>query len=191
MKIFEPYKGRTIARKRQIMSIPEVLDFKDLLYIGASPERFELVDLFYHAGYSIDVLEIHEPNVIALRKINKKHWIFNRVMLGDVRHVEKVVVHRYDITLFWHGPEHLHLNEVAPTLAKLEDWTKHLLICGSPWGEYPQGPIKGNEHEVHRCSLFPEDFKKLGFKTSTIRRHPGRGSNLIAWKRTNVANNDD
>lgn len=184
LKVFEPYKTRAKKRKLQVAKIPNVYAFDTLLYIGASPSRFELIDEFYYSSYEIDVLEIFEPNVESLRILNRRWKIFNKIMLGDVRKVEEILQHRYDVIVFWHGPEHLHLHEVAPTMLKLESFAKKLLICGLPWGEYPQGPVDGNAHEKHVSSLFPNDFKKLGFTTSTLRRHPGRGSNLLAWKVT-------
>lgn len=184
LKVFEPYKGKSKKRKRQIAGIPKVYIYDTLLYVGASPDRFELVDEFYYAGYEIDVLEIWKPNFTALEILNQRWKIFNKVMLGDVREVEEILQHQYDVIVFWHGPEHLHLNDFVPTIRKLEDFAKRLLICGCPVGDYPQGPVKGNFYEEHASSLFPEDFKKLGFKTSTLRRSPGRGSNLLAWKKT-------
>jgi len=184
LKIFQPYKNRAKKRKLQIAAIPKVYDYDTLLYIGASPNRFELIDKFFYAGYEIDVLEIFEPNVKALEVMNRRWKIFKNIMLGDVREVEQILKHQYDVIVFWHGPEHLGLLDFKPTLRKLEDFALRLLICGCPWGDYPQGPVKGNEHEKHLSSLFPEDFQKLGYKTSTLRNRPGRGSNLLAWKET-------
>ena len=183
LKVFEPYENKAKKRKRQIASIPNVYAYTSLLYIGASATRFELVDEFYYAGYEIDVLEIFPPNVFALEIINRRWKIFNEITCGDVRSVEQILKHRYDVIVFWHGPEHLGLLDFVPTMRKLEDFAKHLLICGCPWGDYPQGPEKGNPHEMHMTSLVPKDFKLLGFTTSTL-RSPGRGSNLLAWKKT-------
>jgi len=184
LKVFDPYEGKSVKRKRQIADIPHVFDYRTLLYIGASPNRFELIDEFFYAGYEIDVLEIFEPNVKALEAMNRRWKIFKNIMLGDVREVEQILKHRYDVIVFWHGPEHLGLLDFKPTLRKLEDFALRLVICGCPWGDYPQGAVKGNRHEKHRSSLFPADFQSLGFNVSTIRKHPGRGSNLLAWKET-------
>jgi len=182
LKVFDPYKGKARARKKQIAEIPNVYDYRTLLYIGASPNRFELIDEFFYVGYEIDVLEIFEPNVKALKIINRRWKIFNEIICGDVRNVERILKHCYDVIVFWHGPEHLLKHDLAPTILKLEDFAHHLLICGCPWGDYPQGAVKGNQHEKHLSSLFPADFQSLGFNVSTIRKHPGRGSNLLAWK---------
>jgi len=184
LKVFDQYKGKAIARKGQVAQIPNVYNYQTLLYVGASPSRFELIDEFYYASYKIDVLEIWKPNVESLRILNRRWKLFNKIMLGDVRRIEEILQHRYDVVIFWHGPEHLGRLDFAPTIRKLEDFAKHLLICGCPWGDYPQGPVKGNPHEAHASSLDPWQFKALGFNTSTIRRSPGRGSNLLAWKKT-------
>lgn len=183
LKVFNQYKGKAKARKAQVASIPNVYNYQTLLYIGASLARFELIDEFYYAGYEIDVLEIFEPNVKSLEVMNRRWKIFKNVMLGDVRKVEEILKSQYDVIVFWHGPEHLGKLEIAPTLRKLEDFARRLLICGCPWGDYPQGPVKGNVHEEHVSSLDPWFFKDLGFNTSTVRRSPGRGSNLLAWKK--------
>jgi len=183
LKILEPYRMRARKRKLQVAKIPNVYAYETLLYIGASPSRFELIDEFFYAKYKIDVLEIFEPNVKALEIMNRRWKIFNKIMLGDVRKVEEILQHRYDVIVFWHGPEHLDLLDFVPTMKKLEDFAKRLLICGCPWGDYPQGPVKGNVHEKHVSSLYQMDFQRIGFKTSTLRQ-PGRGSNLLAWKKT-------
>jgi len=184
LKVFEPYKDRAKKRKLQVAKIPNIYAYDTLLYIGASPDRFELIDEFYYANYEIDVLEIFEPNVQALEVMNRRWKIFNKIMLGDVRRIEEILQHQYDVIVFWHGPEHLGLLDFVPTMRKLEDFALRLLICGCPWGDYPQGAVKGNRNEKHLSSLFPADFEALGFNTSTIKRSPGRGSNLLAWKET-------
>lgn len=187
MAIFDNYRERAKKRKVQIRAIEGVFDYSTLLYVGASPDRFEMVDLFFDAGYEIDVLEIHPPNVIRLKEINAKWGIFNRVIQGDVRHVEQYLVCQYDVILFWHGLEHIKATEHLQVIAKLEDWTKHLLIFGQPWGSYAQGPVKRNRHERHVSSLKPDLFKGLGYRTSIVGRKPGRKSNLVAWKRIGEA----
>lgn len=184
--IFDPWKDKSVARKRQVKKIPGVFDYKRMLYIGANPQRIELVDLFYGAGYEIDVLEVDEKNVINLEKLNRKWHIFSRIYMGEITKVAETFCdeynEKYDICLWWHGPEHVQKNKLNETIKKIESWTRYLVILGCPWGEYPQEK-KGKPYEKHESALYPQDFHRLGYKTETLRKPDKRGSNILAWKK--------
>jgi hypothetical protein len=183
MNIFDGWKGRSMKRKKQLLSIPKILDYKTLLYIGANPQRLELLDIFYNAGYKIDVLEIFPANVEGLKEINRKEKIFNKIILGDVREIDETMTDRkYDIVCWWHGPEHVKKHYFAPTLRQLENLTIHITVLGCPWGKYPQGALYGNEYEKHESSLYPKDFRELGYNVKMIKKPNKRGSNILAWK---------
>lgn len=186
-RILKPWIGKSVARKKHIRMIPDIFDYETMLYIGANPRRIELADMFYLKGYEIDVLEIWEPNQKALLEWNKKWKIFRTIFLGDVRLIERIAWpdNKWDIILFWHGPEHLPKMDVAPMLEKLEQFANHLVILGCPRGEYEQDPVDGNPHERHECFLYEEDFHALGYCTATVRPKKPRGSNITAWKRIN------
>ena len=47
----------TARREQLLRSIPDVGDYRSLLYIGANVERMEMLDLFIEKGYRIDILE--------------------------------------------------------------------------------------------------------------------------------------
>lgn len=184
-RILKPWIGKSVARKKHIKAIPDIFDYETMLYIGANPRRIELADMFYLKGYEIDVLEAWEPNFKALVEWNKKWKIFEYIYREDVRFIDKHIHHRekWDIILFWHGPEHLPKMDLAPTLEKLEAKANHLVILGCPRGEYEQEAIDGNPFERHECYLYEEDFHALRYCTATVRPKKPRGSNITAWKR--------
>ena len=179
-------------------SIPSLLEGKTILYVGAKvkkrwPKGLEFLDIFYEAGFTIDVLEIFQQNVIALRRMNKEGrkfinrpippGMFRRIYLGSVVDVdEKIKDKTYDVVMFNHGPEHLRSHEVIPTLAKLEKITDGVLIIGCPWGIYRQGSVHGNDHETHLSYLYPEMFIKLGFEVRTMGEKDVKKSHILAWK---------
>ncbi len=184
MNIFDSWKRRAKARKRAVLKIPKILDYKTLLYIGANPHRIELLDLFYKAGYKIDVLEIFPANVKGLKELNKKEKIFNKIYEGDVKEIEEIITDKtYDVVCWWHGPEHVEKHHIKSTLLQLEGLTDHIIFTGCPWGKYPQGAEYGNTHEEHKSCLYLLFFRKLGYKTRTTKiKINKRGSNILAWK---------
>lgn len=173
------------GRKKQIkIFIPELKESRSCLYIGASPDRFEIVDLLLRWGYhEIDVLEIWAKNVNELREMNKEYRIFRDIILGDVRKIELYIEDIYDVVMWWHGPEHIPKEDLNDTIRDLEMFAKKYVVIGCPWGEYPQGSVKGNKHEIHLASLDKKDFDDLGYKVKTLRKKGKRGSNILAWKR--------
>lgn len=180
------WRIRAKRRKKQITrNIKGLKKFKTLLYIGANKDRIEMVDLFYDWGYEIDVLEIWEPNIKELLKLNKKYKIFRNIIHADImnngleNHLGK-----YDVVMFWHGPEHIKPKFLPLLISKLESLTKHFVIMASPIGQYEQGPVDGNEHETHEAYLYPEDFAKFQYKVNCLRRKKNkpRGSNMVIWR---------
>lgn len=164
-------------KERQLLTcVPDVLNYKSLLYIGASGRRQKTLGLFINRGYDYTILEIWHPNVEWLRKR------FKNVIEGDVRDIDDFNLGVFDIVCWWHGPEHVKENEVVPIFDKLKNMTKEILIAACPWGIYEQDAVDGNLHEIHFSYLYPEFFEKLGWKTSTFGKRDVKGSNLLAWQ---------
>lgn len=180
--LLKQMKRRAAKRKRQVKAIPGIRDGKTLLYVGASPDRFELVDLFRGWGYKIDVLEIWPKNVEKLKKLNAQVSVFRDIILGDIRNCGSSFNNTYDVSVWWHGPEHVEKHEFPQALKHLEERTKRLVILGCPWGDYSQGPVKGNVYEIHKSVFYPKDFEELGYTTKTLKKNGKRGSNILAWK---------
>jgi len=173
-----------MTRNRQLLHcIPDALKYKTLLYVGANRRRQQVLDLFRDRGYRITVLEIWLPNAMY---IAKRVSGVQDVVCGDVRNImrEALPLPRYDVVCWWHGPEHIAIEDLAPTLANLEEIAERLVILASPWGRYDQGPVDGNPWEKHRSSIYPDLLRALGYSTHTIGTRDRRGSNLLAWRNT-------
>jgi len=168
-----------IARARQAFAaVPDLLDYKTLLYIGASKARVEMLSYFIKKNYEITIMEAWTENVLYYRQNSR----FN-IIQADVRNVNKIPLGNFDVIMWWHGPEHVEKELLPDIFNELFKHTKKVLILACPWGLYIQQAVRGNPYEVHRSHLYPEFFKELGFKTSTLGRRDRRGLNLIAWRR--------
>lgn len=186
-KCFAQMVGKTVARKRQLLKfIPGVMKCKTMLYIGANPRRFELMDLFWAEApqMKVDVLEAWAKNVDGLWKLNAKYRIFNNILHGDISAIgiEKEVNAPYDVVVFWHGPEHIYKSEIPQILGTLRMMASKYVILGCPWGKFPQKAVGFNPFEEHKSHLFPADFQKWGYKTRTIKKPDKRGGHILAWK---------
>lgn len=167
-------------RLRQLRKcIPDIFAYRTLLYIGANIKRLEMVMKFIKAGYVIHFLEIWPTNAIRLKRN------FVNVIEGDVRSIEKLELEeKYDVVMWWHGPEHVKKEEIAPTLEKLIEKAEKIVIIACPYGKYEQGKIRGNPYERHLSTLNSMFFRMLGWKTNVVERVAGKSnSNLLAWHR--------
>lgn len=152
-----------------------------LLYIGANPTREpQCVGSMHRAGHEITLLEIWPDNVAHFRADAR----FTHVVLGDVRKIRGLTLPhcRYDAILWWHGPEHIGVEDLPGTLAQLESLSD-LIVLACPWGVMKQGPYYGNPHETHLAYLEPRHFP-AGYDTDTVGAKDTRGGHLIAWKRS-------
>ena len=69
-----------ITRNNSVLKLCKDIDLNvDILYIGAHPERFQLVNMFKEKGAKLDLLEIFKPNVDYF--LNEKTKIFNNIIL--------------------------------------------------------------------------------------------------------------
>lgn len=172
---------RLERRKKQFLaSCPLAFLPGEVLYVGAKPERMEMLDLFIEAGSAVDILEIWSPNVEALVRWNEKEGRVRAIMKGDVRTAD--LVGKYDVAVWYHGPEHVEREALPFCLSNLEMMARRVVVLGMPWGIYRQGPAGGNVFEAHRTSLYPEDLRRFGYLTDTIGEKDRTGSNLLAWK---------
>ncbi len=184
---------RTRARKRKkqiIKNIKGLKELQTLLYIGANPNRIEIVDLFYDWGYEITVLEAWRSNAEALIKLNKKYCLFKDIICGDILDEEiwgngfGCFPGLFDVVMFWHGPEHVDKESLPELLRIMEVLARKVVILACPIGKYEQGEVHENPYELHASYLWPEDFEQYGYKTDSFVRKKGmaRFSNLVAWK---------
>lgn len=108
----------------------------------------------------LTIVEAHEPNVETLREVMPEEEIIH----ADIR--EWAPPKKYDLVVWWHGPEHVNSPEVKPMLEKLEAAVVGTLLIGCPWGDYKQGEIDGNPFERHLCPLSVAYFRKKGFRVT-------------------------
>ena len=161
------YRGKRLNLFLKNILKPEM----NILYIGARDDSPRHIELFKNCN--VTILEIFESNVVILRRAG-----FN-VIQGDVKTFDPKG--NYDIILWSHGPEHLHLEDIPVTLLRIEDYTSVAVVLMCPWGLYEQGEIDGNNNELHLSHLQPSTFEKLGYSVE-IQGIEGVGSNLMATK---------
>lgn len=180
-----------IRERHLAASIPSLLEFetapparfRTLLYVGAKPGRIQMVRLFRAHYFLVDVLEAWSPNADALRKWNEENPTFGLIWTGNIRTTSALAdLPKYDIAMFWHGPEHVTREDLPFVLKNLESLATRAVILGSPWGRYHQDAVGGNPFEKHVSALYEEDFSSFGYRTSTIGTKDKKGSHLLAWK---------
>jgi len=176
-------EGAKMLNRDKIMKgfIPDIFDHKTALYVGASGRRQAFAHELKEHGYSIDCLEIWPKNFVYLNKYFSK--LFDGIVLGDVKNCDTLIHGTYDIAVWWQGPEHIAKEDLAETLDKLLNLVSKFVVISCPWGIWPQGAFGGNPYEEHKASLYPEDFKKLGWEVRPVGEEDGRHSCIIAWKR--------
>jgi len=157
--------------------IPDLFKFKTVLYVGANTHRCHILPTFRNRGYEIDIVEPHKPNCDYYTGVIGIRNTYN-VTIQEFNPEDK-----YDVVFWWHGPEHVKKEELESTLKHIESMTKKYVVLGCPWGNNPQEAIDGNYFEIHRSSMYVEDFEKLGYNVDTIGTKDNWNSNLIAWKK--------
>ena len=157
--------------------IPDLYDYKSVLYIGARSDRFDYGEDFRDAGYEVTILEIFKPNVRYLRTIK---WV-KYVCHCDVRKFWGIS-NWFDIIFWWHGPEHIKDYEISATVLNLEKYAKVAVVLGCPWGYFRQGAIHGNKYEAHVSSNDYQIFEQLGYTVECLGKKDERGSNITAVK---------
>ena len=176
-------------RLAQVLSrLPELLRppplVREALYVGAHPGRAQLAPEMKAAGYELTLLEIWDNNV---RAFMEKPGPFTTVWGGDVRDVADIVYHYrpakpFPVSVWWHGPEHVLIDELPSVLEGLEFATRALVVLACPWGRNPQGAAYGNPHEKHVAHLDIPDLERLGYTVVGLGEHNRLWSQLLAWK---------
>lgn len=146
------------------------------LYIGAECDSIFLLPELWASKYKVTLLEAWGPNCLKY----KNHPMIDGVINCTIQSFG--VKHRWDLTVWWHGPEHIKKEDLAPTIFNIESLTGRLILLACPWGRYEEGEMHGNPFEVHRASLYEEDFRSLGYDVDVIGEKDVPGSNLMAWK---------
>lgn len=151
-----------------------------LLYIGARPDAHSWLPELHEAGHQITVLEVWEENAQGLKDDPRIQLLIQ----GDVRNVDDLFGNAFDYIMWWHGPEHLPLGIIIPTLYKLEQLARRMVLLACPYGLYPQGSHKGNPYEEHKTTLYPANFIEWGYEVRMDGTRDEAGSEIVAWKHT-------
>lgn len=145
------------------------------LYIGASVSRFQMGQRLIDAGYEISIVEPWQPNIVHYRARGFP------VVADDIRNAV-LYLRKFDIVMWWHGPEHVNARDLAWLIPALETLARRYVILAYPYGEYAQGSHLGNDYEKHVTTLWPDSFR--GYQSASIgKAGDGPQSCVIAWKR--------
>jgi len=170
-------------------AIPDIWDYEPVLYIGANTEQFCFKEQLQ--GRIVDVLEIDHQRCIDLTSAFR--WI-RKVIEGDVMYVDELIDDIYPVVMWFGGPSALREKEhVKPTLDKLFDIAKKLLVVSMPYGKrsYTTERLEYLKHAIPETydwqvlGIHPVDLLELKFKVATLGRENGRISNMLAWRYKN------
>ncbi len=168
--------------------VPGVLSGgKSVLYIGATPHRFQMGRELFESGARITLLEAHGPFADHYRG----HPWLNDVIHGDARSLP--AGRKWDYVIWWHGPEHIKRDELPVALCGLESAANELVLLGTPWGNNRSGMMAGNPYSVHASHLDKESMLELGYECDTIgvKDNPGTWCHMMAWKHLGQQDDDD
>ena len=174
--------------KRLLAILPDRMNYKSLLYIGARPDRIDHIEIFKHCN--VTIAEIWRNNVRNIRKALKSpnaHKAVKKLRgLKSVKIIKRNIIdmdldRKFDVGMWWHGPEHVASDKLQQAIENLERHTRCVVVLGCPWGHYAQSNFQ-NPHEKHISHNNPEFFHSLGYHVETQGKK-GPGSNIMSIKR--------
>jgi hypothetical protein len=84
--------------------------------------------------------------------------VYNRTMVGDIRD-ELPRAGEYDVILCSHVIEHFDKEEAWRLIDLMKQRSRIATVLALPFGEWPQGPVDGNDFEIHRSVWTAADFR--------------------------------
>jgi hypothetical protein len=127
------------------------------------------------------VLEYHPPNYeSALERFKGNTNV--KVVWGDVRSASTFVDENADCSFWWHGPEHIPLEDLPKALKELKTLSNKAVLWACPWGSYygvGEGEYLGDGHHY-----YPENnhFTDLGMKVINTGADKNDGNaNIFAY----------
>ena len=164
------------------------IDGKSLLYVGFNQiiptvgihHKKWWYDLFSEKGFTkFTILEVFPENVRFAIKYFEEENIPIDVVEGNVLDASEIFKeNQFDVSVFWHGPEHLPLPEIDVALQAMEKVSSKFVIIGCPNGmsiKTKQGKLYGNPYEEHISGANEDFYKQRGFLTEEVIRkgfHP-------------------
>lgn len=165
-----------------------------ILYIGAHHKETALVPQLKAAGHRISLLEIVPNYAKRFMRGGMSEGIFDYVHIGDVRDYATVhAIGHHNVTIWWHGPEHVKRPRLIATIASLEHYTSKLILIACPWGDskmfHTDAKCTEKASMRHLSKLYPEDFEAMDYVTDSYGVRDGSAhdvtSQFIAWKWVN------
>ena len=158
--------------------IPGAWDYKEVLYIGASVDRFH-----FRRQLPPDMTVVEVDH-------DRFHELYDKfpemdVLYKDVLEVAEIFrAGAFEATWWLHGPSVLRRSLFEPAMEAIEAVSRCLVVVSCPWGEYQYDPgRKVKKEDKNITALYPIDFMRLGYKVDCIGIKDTTGSNLLAWKR--------
>jgi len=152
----------------------------NILYIGARPKRIQCVPELHEVGHSLTLLEL-----IPRFAEEYRDTFFDEIIVGDVRDLQRIMTTRYDVTFWWHGPEHLEWNESTEVIESIERLTNYLVVLASPYGK-TKFQLYNHPGQSHVSAWYPRDYTRMGYAVQVIgRKDAGLRhiySHVMGWK---------
>ena len=155
--------------------IPDIFKAGSLLYVGGHFRYGRDLQMTRFFRCPIDIVEVWPENVKQLKEA--KH--IRKVFQSDIRDFMPPL--SYEVTMFWHGPEHLEKDELVPLILKMAQYTTKYIVFATPFGVYEQGAEYNNPYEEHKTHWTLEDFQEMGFECDAIGVKDAKQGNIIAW----------
>jgi len=179
-------EGRTALWFADIL-LP-IKSWKEILYVGACPDTFQKWggDFFLKyiaslgAIFKCTIVEKHRPYAEEIQsRISKRCDI--QVICEDIIEYVKWCEKKFDVIIWWHGPEHVYADELELVLQRFEKMCK-LIILGCPEGE--QDYCDSETGDTHKTILRIAQFLDRGYEAwFEDRRWKIQGPAITAIKR--------
>ena len=164
--------------QKSILELCPNIKGKSLLYVGfnsITPSTgINSKGWFYQMFVDLEftefcILEIYKNNVEFADMYFKGRKYPVLVEHGDVLVCDKIFRKKcFDVSMWWHGPEHLEKNRIPIALEALEKITKKLVILGFPNGYLEQDEVYGNPYEMHVSDPDEKYIQQFGYKSKVI-----------------------
>lgn len=98
-------------------------------------------------------------------KYRGRNWAYyDEIILEDIRAFLARDSRAFDFVLMIDVLEHFEKPYGEEVLRDLRCRAQRAIIVSTPITDYPQGPFRGNQNEVHRCIWRRRDLKSAGFR---------------------------
>ncbi len=149
-----------------------------VLYIGWHPKTFGEWDGDWYLNHIRGLTKGTAPKhtimeacpayaaALAEHPVRKRYSI--RVINDDITKFVKNSTEKFDVIVWWHGPEHVEQEQLGPTLKGLEAMCTGAVVIGCPDGDVPYEDPEGDDR--HRCAISESLMHDFGYQTRLIDR---------------------